>query len=361
MFSRSHWSRLTASLLALLLGSWVWTYAVAADAPGKLTISVPSGTVLPYHGFLFLGVPLGFYKELGLPNVDIVSIDGSSAALQLLASGDAQVGHVGLSAFLAAKANQPDLPVTAVFLQDIKGIYSIGVPQDSAIHEVSDLKGKRIGVLDFASGAVPWVKDFLQAHGVGEKDVEILPVGAGAQAAAALRGHLVDAVSLSTGLSASVESLGFPMRYFTKDEPSGIIAANSKFLAQHRNMVIEALKGIVLNQTFMEINPEASVREYWKMYGRPKGPSEAQAMTQGKLYVVRLSEIWKDYRDTKRRWGDMNDATWTDLAQFKPIKDKLGSDEKVKAFLKDLYTNDLIKDVNTVDLSPAIKAAKAGE
>ena len=328
-----------------------------AEAGNKVSIVLPSATLLPYHGFIFLGIPAGFYQQLGV-QAEYLTINGSAAALQLVASGTAQFAHMGLAALVAAKKSQPTLPVRAVFLQDLTPIYSIGIPEASELKGPADLKGKRIGVLNLASGAVPWMKAYLAEVGVADGSYEILSIGSGAQAYAIMKAGRVDAICFSTGLSAALEILGAKLKYHTRAEPSGVIVANENFIKDNRDVAIKTLQGIILSQTFMEVNPEASVRYYWQLVGKPKGIAEADALRDGEIYIDRTAEMWKDYKDSKP-WGLMSDATWTNLLEFKPFAASFHSDADLKKFVSTLYTDELIDGANKVDLSIAINAAKA--
>jgi len=329
--------------------------AMAGDLD-HVSIVLPSSTILPYHGFVFLGIPAGFYKGLGL-DVDVETIQGSAAAVQLVASGSADLGYIGLSALLTAKKSQPDLPVKAVFLQDIAPVYSVAIPKSEGLSGPAALKGKKIGVLSMSSGAVPWVKAYLATQGLKEGDYQIVSIGSGAQAYSLLNSGAVDAISFSRGLSAALEILGASFDYYGPDQPSGVIIANTKFLMAHAEDATRALQGIVLNQTFMEINPEAATRYFWDYVSKPAGISEQAALQQGVTYIDRTADMWKDYKDSARQWGLMTDEDWTDQLEFAPIAASFSNKDDETKFVHSLYTNALIGDVNKVDLSVAETAA----
>src|SRR5690606_7632619 len=106
-----------------------------------------------------------------------------------------------------------------------------------------------------------------------QSSVGLIPVGNGAQAAAALRAGRVDALSLFRAQHALIETLGFKFRYFTRDAPSAVIAANTNFLEKNPEKAVAVLRGVALGSTFAQANPEAAVREFWKLYGMPQGLS----------------------------------------------------------------------------------------
>lgn len=326
--------------------------AFAQDRPTVRLLS-PSVTVLPYHGFLFLGTPLGFYHDHGV-TVDFTALQGSTAVLQMVASGRAEMGYIGMSALLNAKARQPALPATAVFLQDSGAEYAIGVPEGSRFRTLADLKGARIGVLSLASGAVPWLDAYLGSQGLGRDDYAVMASGAGAAAAAVLRSGRVDALCFSRGLFVSLETIGVTFRYFSHAEASGVIIANDRFLQQHRAAALGVLRGIVLSETFMEAAPGPALGLYETFYGQDH-PTRATRQS-GLAYIRAIAALWKNYRDTRTRWGAMSDETWRNLVEFGEITRGMTASAQA-ALLRSLYTTDLIADVNAVDLSPALKAA----
>src|SRR5690606_6042122 len=103
------WRGFIASLM--YLGA-TWGTA-AEDADVKLWGA--SATVDAYHGFLFLGNPLGFYEKEGV-KVEFGTAAGSSATLQLLSTGQVDVGYIGMDVLILAKKTNPELPVKAVYL-----------------------------------------------------------------------------------------------------------------------------------------------------------------------------------------------------------------------------------------------------
>ena len=254
-----------------------------------------------YHGFLFLGIPLGFYKEEGI-DVEFGTAAGSAATMQLVAAGQVQMGYIGMDVLILAKARNPNLPVTAVYLHDRGNIYEIVVPEQSDIKQVPDLKDKNIGVANLASGAIPSLRATLSEAGLNpDTSVGLIPVGNGAQAAAALRANRVQALSLFRAQHALIETLDFKFRYFTRDAPSAVIVVNSNFLKENRDTVVKMLRGIAKGSTFAEANPEATVRAFWAMFGKPQGLSEDEAMQRQKHVLSSSAKLWKDYRNTSVR------------------------------------------------------------
>lgn len=332
---------------ALLLASTMTTSAQDVRVFGA------SATLEAYHGFLFLGNPLGFYEAEGV-SVDFGTAAGSAATLQLLASGQVDMGYIGMGVLVLAKQTNPDLPVKAVYLQDRGNIYEIVVPADSDIQSVADLNGRNIGVANLASGAIPSVRGMLSAAGLNpDASVGLIPVGNGAQAAAALRTGRVDALALFRAQHALIETLGIEFRYFTEDAPSAVIAANTRFLEEHPDKAAAVLRGMALSSAFAQRNPEAAVREFWNLYGMPSGLTEEEAMARSRHVLSGTAELWKQYDDDSVRWGDMDEGHWEIIQDFLIEQRQLA--ERVP--MESLFTVDLIDAVNEVDISIALDLA----
>ena len=337
--------------LPLVIGS----PALRAEARPKVKLWGASATVEAYHGFLFLGNPLGFFKDDGV-DVEFGTAAGSAATLQLIAAGQVQMGYLGMDVLILAKARNPQLPVTAVYLQDRGNIYEIVVPEASNIRSVADLKGKTIGVANLASGAIPSLRAMLTDAGLDPNaSVGLIPVGNGAQAAAALNAGRIQALSLFRAQHALIETLGIKFRRFSRGAPSAVIAVNSAFLAGNREAVVKTLRGIAKSSIFAEVNPAATVRHFWSLFGKPQGLSEDQALKRSEYILSSTAELWKDYRDTSVPWGDMSAKQWEDMRTFL-VEQKL---QERTVPTEALFTNDLTADVNRFDQNAVVTFARA--
>ncbi|WP_170985203.1 ABC transporter substrate-binding protein [Roseomonas sp. AR75] len=328
--------------------------AARAQAP-KVRIWGASATIEAYHGFLFLGIPLGFYRDNGI-DAEFGTAAGSAATLQLVATNQAQLGYVGMETMILAKQRNPTLPITAVYLQDRGNIYEIVVPEDSGIRQIADLKDKNIGVANLASGAIPSLRAMLVDAGLNaDSSVGLIPVGNGAAAATALRTNRVQALSLFRAQHAVIETLGIKLRYFQRDQPSAVLIANTNWMRQNPDAVVGALRGVVAGSIFAQVAPEATVREHWKMFTRPTGLSEEEAMARAKHVLTRSSELWKRWDDASTQWGSMTKDQWDRMQAFM-VQQKLMPQPIDSATL---FTTDFIGRVNAMDTGAIVQRARA--
>ena len=89
----------------------------------------------------FPGKNAGLYEKIGL-DPEFLFISGSAATLQLLISGDADIGNIGILEFIASKKKQPTLPLSVVYCHDYRGSYVTIVPEDSPIKTRRRLQGQ---------------------------------------------------------------------------------------------------------------------------------------------------------------------------------------------------------------------------
>jgi len=183
--------RRVATLLGLCLAL---ALPSAAQAQEKvLTLALARSAITPGEELFTYAVPkqLGWFKREGL-NVSLIKANGSTAALQAVASGSADIAYA--SSLNIAAAVDKGVPVKAFAGLTVQWPYFIGVPPGSSIKRVGDLKGKRVGVISLASASYNDLKANLKIAGLSEADVTVVPVGAGARAAAALKNDQVDAI-----------------------------------------------------------------------------------------------------------------------------------------------------------------------
>lgn len=327
--------------------------ALAQAAPVKLFTS--SAVVEVDSAPLFLGKSLGLFDAEGVA-VELGAAAGSAATLQLIASGQIEMGHLGMDVLILAKARNPSLPVTAVYLHYRGNIYEIVVPEESDIRSVADLKDKNIGVANLASGAIPSLRATLTDAGLNpDTSVGLIPVGIGAQALVALKAGRVQALALFRAQHAAIETLGVRFRTFARSAPSTVIAVNDRFLATHPDKVAGVLRGVAGATAFAEMNGPATVRAYWSLYGRPQGLPEEEAMRRSSHVLARSSDLWKQSDDASTRWGAMSASDWDDMSRFLVSQKLLEKPVPPES----LFTAALIDGLQSIDVAAIRRRAEA--
>jgi NitT/TauT family transport system substrate-binding protein len=304
------------------------------------------------HAWMFLGIPMGYYEKLGFRG-DYLPTAGSAAAVQLVLAGAAEVANSGFLELIATKLRQPNLPVHMFYSQERDSSYKIIVLPDSPIQKVADLKGKAIGVPSLASGTVQFSRGMLRRNGVDPKDVNILPIGIGPQALAALKGGQVDAISIFVGQIAAMESMGQQFRIFSAPIAGGGMVMSDAFVAKNPALAQGIYQGMILNQRIMLMNPEATVRAYWKQYGPPTGDAD-KALRDNVHLIKRTAETFQQLNDPQP-YGAYTDTEWATISEIFGGEGGIPPGTRLSQF----YDPVLVAEGNKVDLKLADEGIKA--
>ncbi len=180
--------------------------AVIASSPASaqttLTVgkaNASSDAIIPVN----VGEQLGIFKKHGL-DLKIIEFGGGSKMVQGMAAGAIDIGDGAGTELAFVAKGAPMLAICestgpAPFL-------GIGVPWDSPIKKLEDLKGKVIGVSSPGSLSDWSGHQLARKFGWGPDGVKTVAIGGGpAPISAALRAHLVDAAISTTALFLSFE------------------------------------------------------------------------------------------------------------------------------------------------------------
>lgn len=280
MISRNRSLPLVAATAALALGLTACgggggedTAAAGGDGGDleKITFLMPAPSIIQYHPW-FIAQELGYFEEEGL-EVEIVAGDGSSSILQQIIGGNADVGAPSPGATMLAASTGRDL--TTFFQYQYSNIFTIAASEESGITEMSQLKGKAIGVSDLAGGEVPLVRAAIQDAGLVEgEDVQIVPVGeGGALTLEALRKGRVQAYASSLFDEALVTAAGYPMVDILPEElkafPANSIVTTPETFEEKQDSLIGMARAVAKGIVFAKANPEAA-----KAIGAKAAPEE---------------------------------------------------------------------------------------
>jgi NitT/TauT family transport system substrate-binding protein len=211
-----------------------------------------------------------------------------------------------------------------------------------------------LGVTDFPIG-----KALLKLSNIDPaKDVQWLAVGSGITAGQALQRGNVDAlVYFDTGFG-QIEGAGIKMRYLPL--PDGLpkvgglyVSASKEFLATKRKEAVGFARAIAKGSLFVRQNPEAAAYIFIKQYpeAAPRGKSLAEQIKAVKIPVEKRAPLFTSYDKSVHDFGRIAAPEWQDEVKF------LGLEGKVKN-VSELFTNDLIDEINKFDRDAVIHQAK---
>jgi NitT/TauT family transport system substrate-binding protein len=219
-----------------------------------------------------VGNDAGIFKKHGL-DLQILNFEGGSKLIQALTAGSADIGiGAGIQmAFIARGA-----PMLAV-CEDTTTLpyFSIGVPYDSPIKTLDDLKGKIIGISN--SGALTdWVaQELARVKGWGPNGITRVAVGGSITASsAAFRAHQIDAYvgGTTTFLTEAEKKVGrvlAPVSDFVGNMASGTIFASNHLIASNPDALRAFLAAWIETTQFVLTHKDETVKSWANVTGFP--------------------------------------------------------------------------------------------
>ncbi len=219
-----------------------------------------------------VGDDAGIFKKHGL-DLQIENFQGGSRIVQALIANsiDIAIGAGTQMAFTAKGA-----PMIAVCESTTTLPYfSIGVPWDSPIHTLAELKGKRIGVSNPGS-LTDWVAQELDRKmGWGPDGVSRVMVGGGmAASSAAFRAHEIDAYvgGTSSFLVEAQKHIGrvlTPVSNFVDNMASGTLFASTHLVETNPDALRAFLAAWIDTTDFILTHKAETVQSWSKVTGFP--------------------------------------------------------------------------------------------
>lgn len=263
---------------------------------------------------------LGWFAEAGI-KVTVIPMNGSIDCTKNVATGE--VPYAVASIEPLAQLRPQGVKAVNFYTAYQGNIYGLAVPEDSDIHTVADLRGKRIGVTSMASGGVIIARALVANAGMDpDKDVKIVVVGEGAQTAALLRSHQIDALSQFDTTYALAVNAGAKLRFLDNKEiarfPSNGIIALESTLKDHTDQAVGLARAYAMGTVFTIANPEAAVRILYEVYPqtRPTGKDEATAVADDVKTIEARVKNWRLAAGGVTRWGESSLKNYDDYVDF---------------------------------------------
>jgi len=186
-----------------------------AHAQTAVTVVVPNPSAITWTP-MWVAVGEGYFADEGL-DVAVEAVDGSSSVLQVMSSGQAQIGAPGPGPVLAARARGVDV----VFIYNLypKSVFGLMVKDESAYQSPEDLKGQVIGIGTADGAEASFTRAILTDLGMAEgTDYTFLPVGDGGTATVAFMRDEVAAYAAAVSDAAILKSRGMVLREITPEQ-----------------------------------------------------------------------------------------------------------------------------------------------
>ena len=210
-----------------------------------------------------VGDQLGIFKKHGL-DLKIVDFGGGSKMVQALTAGSIDIGDGAGTEMAFVAKGAPMLAVCestgpAPFL-------GVGVPWDSPVKKLDDLKGKVIGVSSPGSFSDWSGHELARKFGWGEDGVKTVAIGGGAAPTnAAFRTHLVDAAIAGASLFLAFEEakegrLLAPVSSYEGNVASGALFASNRLIASNPDAIRAFIAAWIETVDYMRANKAETVK-----------------------------------------------------------------------------------------------------
>jgi NitT/TauT family transport system substrate-binding protein len=344
-----------------IVAAMAWTGGVAAQAQElRKTSFAPTTLEISTGHAAHSSIPsaMGYWKEEGL-DVNVYGVNGSTAGIQQVAAGNLDFATVGGEALIVARAR--GLQLKAVYMYARGSIYRIVTPVGLNLTSIAALKGKTIGVPSMTDGQIPYTRAALLNAGLHpDNDVKWLATGTGAPAAVAIqRGDVQAWASWDTAVAA-LENRGLEFNllqppYF--DELFGnVIISREDFIKQNPDLVVKIARGIARSTVFGFANPEAAIRNHWRIYPqtKPQGTDEAKLLAESlRVYRSRFDGFKLNAGVTK--WGLSTKEQWDRLLKIALEQKLVPENFDINA----AYTNEFVDEINKFDAEKVTAQAKS--
>jgi len=221
--------------------------------------------ILGRHAPLFAAIEKGYYKEEGL-NVKIVPTNGTSAAIQMVQSGVAQLGFIDVPSLVIARANGATVKVVSVIYQ--KAPFTIfSLDPGANVTKLKDLEGLKVGT-GSGSFVSKITKAMMRKNGLDPNKLEAINVAPSARVAM-LASHKIPSVDFyimsKPGIERAVKDAKVRtllLADFGLDLYSNGIGAKESYLKEHPDIVKKFVRATLRGYQFAFKHPkEAAVFE----------------------------------------------------------------------------------------------------
>lgn len=306
----------------------------SADSPKKLRLAYAGweiGTAVAY-----IGVDGGIFKQHGVEIEELPIRDTFSAGVQSLMGVDLLIGFGSPLAVLQPIASGADLTLIGAHVSFDQ--YGMGV--GSAINDVKELKGKKIGVSALGARSDLIARVILRRAGLDpSKDVELVAAGLAPARAMALSKNLVQGAPFGEALVAEAQKVGIKVldvksvpimtdllmttRSFIKRDEETLRRFMKGYAAAIQHFVSKRAESLGILRKYFPGNQGVSVEAMYDAFSaqlRPLPEMNAEAL-QALIDVGATA----DQRTNKLKPADI-------------IEPRFFDELKASQFLKDLYT-----------------------
>ncbi len=353
MVTRRQWLQASAAVSAALA---LPARSAFAQPARTLKIAIGQKTIAPNLVNLLIGEGLGYNAAEGF-KAQFMPVGGVSNAQVAVDRGDSDIS-TGVPSFALPILAKGEWGKAIHFYQYTYPYkWDVAVKPGSTVTSYEELKGKNIGVSDFAGTEFPVTKNVLRSLGIDpEKDVKWTAVGNGIPAGVALDRGAIDALAYYDTGFGQIEAAGMQLDMLPRPDKLPMVGGQFLMAQRARIEVDRALfvgygRSVAKASVFLLANPSAGAKAFLKMYPEtaPRGSNAEQAVKSVLEAISRRIKLYEPpYKNAKM--GSINGQEFSTEAQMN------GWD--IKDFTK-IYTNDLIEEINKFDVEQIRAQARA--
>ena len=326
----------------------------AAPPLKKFTVLLPFRVGITFFP-LSVAQELGYMREEGI-DLDLQVVNGSSALVQQLAAGNAQMGVILAPNTLLGFAEGVRYKAFYDFLT--RNTFDVRVLPDAPISKLADLKGRNVGTIDLTRGDLPLLRAQLQRAGLNPaRDVLFVALGPTMSVhAQALKEGKVQALNLSWNNTVSVEAAGGKLKCVTCDSEelqlaSETTVATEAVYRQDRRYVVGLGRAMAKATLFAESNPDAAIAIMKKV-----APQEHTDPAFTRTFFNAALVIMKPRQPGKYGLSDI--GGWDRLQNFMAVPTEGATGMTTRVDVKQLVTNELVDEMNRFDAEAVRKQAR---
>ena len=326
----------------------------AAPPLKKFTVLLPFRVGITFFP-LSVAQELGYMREEGI-DLDLQVVNGSSALVQQLAAGNAQMGVILAPNTLLGFAEGVRYKAFYDFLT--RNTFDVRVLPGAPISKLADLKGRNVGTIDLTRGDLPLLRAQLQRAGLNPaRDVLFVALGPTMSVhAQALKEGKVQALNLSWNNTVSVEAAGGKLKCVTCDSEelqlaSETTVATDAVYRQDRRYVVGLGRAMAKATLFAETNADAAIAIMKKV-----APQEHTDPAFTRTFFNAALVIMKPRQPGKYGLSDI--GGWDRLQNFMAVPTEGATGMTTRVDVKQLVTNELVDEMNRFDAEAVRKQAR---
>ena len=231
-------NKIIAIIIAIVVIAIAAFFLLGGGGGEEVTIGyLPSD----HDAALFVADAQGKYAENGI-KTKLVQFNNGGDLMTAMASGDVDVGYVGITPVLSSIAN--GVPVKVISAAQTEGS-GIVVAKDSGIKTVNDLDGKKIATPGESSIQHMLLTYYLEQNGMSIKDLKISAMKVPSMNDALKTGKIDGMITFEPYVSIAEKNGAEVLagsQDILPDHPCCVVAASEKFIENHPNETAKVLE-----------------------------------------------------------------------------------------------------------------------